>query len=650
MFLNDHETEVDLLYYEAIARTVVKLIRKTPKSPVTIGVHGDWGAGKSSVLKMTSAALAEDDKVLCLWFNGWTFEGFDDAKTVVMETIVAELRRARPTSTKVADAARKVLKRIDWLKIAKKAGGFAFTAATGIPTFDQIKGLWDVATAIIAKPQDHISLEDLKSVASQAGECIKEAKEESDHLPEQVHAFRKEFEELLEAADIEQLIVIVDDLDRCLPETAIATLEAIRLFLFVPRTAFVIGADEAMIEYAVREHFPDLPPSSSSVSYARNYLEKLIQVPFRIPALGSAETRTYITLLLTESALGSDDRRLRKLIEAAREDLRRPWQSRGLDRAATENAIGGTLPPEIDRALAISVQTTRILTEGTRGNPRQIKRFLNSLMLRYAIAEERSFAAEIQWPVLAKLMLAERFSTEFYEQISRAAIAAPDGKPEMLARFEEYVKAQAAADSARNASEEKKQPKAATMSLPTEADEWTKSDWATAWAAIEPSLKGIDLRPYVFVTRDKRGFLGGVSAAAHLEALVDRLMGTALSVSGVLPEIRKLTGTEPEQVFDVLRARILQTGDYKTKPDGIEGLIALVKEHHSLQRRLLVFIRELPVDKLGTWAPAAWGACFRDAHLAEFNEIVRGWGEQTTNTVLKTAAGLVAAVKPRGQK
>src|ERR1700738_5379828 len=57
MFLSDQETEVDLLYYEAIARTVVKLIGETKSSAVTIGVHGDWGAGKSSVLKMTSAAF-----------------------------------------------------------------------------------------------------------------------------------------------------------------------------------------------------------------------------------------------------------------------------------------------------------------------------------------------------------------------------------------------------------------------------------------------------------------------------------------------------------------------------------------------------------------------------------------------------------------
>jgi hypothetical protein len=82
MFLNDQDTATDLLYYEAIAKTIVTLIRKTPDAPVS--------------------------RVLCLWFNGWTFEGFEDAKTVVIETFVDEPRRARPMSQKVAAATKKV--------------------------------------------------------------------------------------------------------------------------------------------------------------------------------------------------------------------------------------------------------------------------------------------------------------------------------------------------------------------------------------------------------------------------------------------------------------------------------------------------------------------------------------------------------------
>ncbi len=615
---------------------------------MTIGVHGDWGAGKSSVLKMLEGAFAHDDRVLCLWFNGWTFEGFEDAKTVVIETIVDELRRARPTSRKVADAANKVLKRVDWLKLARKAGGFAFTAATGIPTFDQVKGLYDLASSFLAKPQDHISIEDLKGVAEKAGEFIKEA-EDSDNLPEHIHAFRAEFKELLDAADIDQLVVIVDDLDRCLPKTAIATLEAIRLFLFVERTAFVIGADELMIEYAVREHFPDLPPSSGPVSYARNYLEKLIQVPFRIPALGVAETRVYVTLLLAENALGPSDVRFLRLLAAAREDMRRPWKSRGLDRRTVEATMQGQMPPEVDQALVISAHVTKILSEGTRGNPRQIKRFLNSMMLRHAIADERGFGSDIQRPVLVKIMLAERFYPDFYEQIARLAANHPDGKPEAVRRFEEHVRAPAMAEE----DDEKpvgkggrKGARSTSAPLPPEALEWEKNEWAKGWAAIDPVLADVDLRPYVFVTRDKRSSLGGLAAASHLEGLVEKLMGPQLMVRGAATEIAKLTGPEPEEVFEAIRGRILQDDNFTAKPKGADGLMRLVEAHPALQRRLLEFIRELPANKIGTWAASSWGACFPDTGVAaEFQTILRAWAEQSENAVLQKAAQGIAKLQ-----
>lgn len=647
MFLNDQETATDLLYYEAIAETVVNLIRKTPDAPVTIGVHGDWGAGKSSVLKMLEGAFATDDRVLCLWFNGWTFEGFEDAKTVVIETIVDELCRARPNSRKVADAAKKVLKRVDWLKLARKAGGFAFTATTGIPTFDQVKGLYDMAAGFLAKPQDHVSVEDLKGVAEKAGEFLKEAPDDSDNLPQHIHAFRKEFKELLDAADIDQLVVIVDDLDRCLPKTAIATLEAIRLFLFVERTAFVVGADELMIEYAVREHFPDLPPSSGPISYARNYLEKLIQVPFRIPALGLAETRVYVTLLLAENALGSKDERFLRLLCAAREDMRRPWKSRGLDRRTVEAAMQGPVPAEVDQAMVISAHVTKTLSEGTRGNPRQIKRFLNSMMLRHAIADARGFGADVQRPVLAKIMLAERFYPDFYEQIARLAANDSDGKPDALKRFEQHVRTPIAneEDDKPAAKGARRPARAAPPPLPAEAVDWDKNEWSKGWAAIDPPLAEVDLRPYVFVTRDKRSSLGGLAAASHLEGLVDKLMGPPLMVRGLAGEIGKLSGPEPEEVFEAIRGRILQDDSFDTKPKGVDGLVRLVEAHPTLQRRLLDFVRELPVNKIKAWAASSWGACFPDpTTAAEFQVVLRGWSEQTENTVLQTAARGIAAM------
>ncbi|WP_081893152.1 MULTISPECIES: Qat anti-phage system ATPase QatA [unclassified Serratia (in: enterobacteria)] len=536
MFLNDQETATDLLYYEAIARTVVKLIDHTPDAPITIGVHGDWGAGKSSVLKMLEASYKGKDKTLCIWFNGWTFEGFEDAKTVVIETLVEELMQARPGCTKVADAAKKVLRRVDWLKLARKAGGFAFTSFTGIPTMEQLKSVYEIATGMLKKPQNNISIEDMTKFAGMAGDFIKEADADAETLPKHIHAFREEFKALLKAADVDKLVVIVDDLDRCLPETAIATLEAIRLFLFVEKTAFVIGADEAMIEYAVRKHFPDLPQSTGPLTYARNYLEKLIQVPFRIPALGSAETRVYTTLLLAENALGSEHKNFAILLDIAREEMKRPWMSRGFDREVVLEALGKKIPDEIEQALQISAHVTPLLSKGTRGNPRQIKRFLNSMILRQAIAYERGFGEDIKRPVLAKVMLAERFYPTFYEQIVRQASGHKEGKPEVLAQFEKLVRGTKSKQQQDPISADKE-----TVAEHPDINEWLKNEWVVGWAGIEPTLANEDLRPYVFVTRDKQSTFGVSLTSSHLAPLVDKLMGSRMVVAGTKAELDKLT-------------------------------------------------------------------------------------------------------------
>lgn len=632
LFLSDQETAVDLLYYEAVARTVVRLIRQSASVPVTIGVHGDWGAGKSSVLKMTAQAFEGEKRVVTLWFNGWVFEGFEDAKTVVIETLVAELRRARPTSTKVAEAAKKVLKRVDWLKVAQKTAGLAFTATTGIPSPDLLKSLYEGLSGLAANPGQVLIAENLKSVTEQAGGLLKAAETSSETVTDQMHGFREEFDALLDAADIDQLVVLIDDLDRCLPETAISTLEAIRLFLFVPRTAFVIAADEAMIEYSVRRHFPDLPASSGPMTYARNYLEKLIQVPFRIPALGLAETRAYVTLLLTQRALGEEAAPFKALLAAAREDLRRPWASRGLDRKAVQTALSGVIPKPVEEALRISAQVTRLLTDGTRGNPRQIKRFLNSMALRQAIADERGFGDEIELPVLAKVMLAERFAPDLYEQLSRLAATAVNGKVPALAVLE-------AASPEGEAANPSRKTKTSTMAAAPELEDWLKSDWAKGWATIEPALADVDLRPYVFVTRDKRSFFAGVIAADHLEALVERLSGSAMAARSAEGEVGRLNDAEAEQVFDALQSRILSADKLTSAPAGVPGLALLARLRPALQRRLLGFLQGLPVDTVGGWAVTSWGGAFVEPGIvSEFASLQQTWATSATSAGLKAAA------------
>lgn len=293
MILTDNETRVDLLNNEAIALSIIAVFSEQPSRPITIGVHGDWGAGKSSILEMVEQAEKEKADVLCLKFNGWRFQGFEDAKIALIEGIVEGLIEKRPLLTKASAVVKDIYRRIDWLKVAKHAGGLAVTAFTGIPTPALMQTIPGGIESALADPSKLATRENLQALATNVKAVMKD-ETESKSVPHEVGEFRNAFDQLLKEAGIKQLIVLIDDLDRCLPDTAIETLEAVRLFLFTEHTAFVVAADEAMIEYAVRKHFPELPDTTGPRDYARNYLEKLIQVPFRIPALGETASRLWL--------------------------------------------------------------------------------------------------------------------------------------------------------------------------------------------------------------------------------------------------------------------------------------------------------------------------------------------------------------------
>ena len=644
MVLTDNETKIDLLNNEAIASTIIGVLREKPDRPMTIGVHGDWGAGKSSVLEMIEAGFAGNGDVLCLKFNGWRFQGFEDAKIALIEGIVTGLVEKRPALSRAAGAVKDIFKRIDWLKVAKNAGGLAMTAFTGIPTPGQIGALVDGLEELLSDPGQLATKSNLSSAIEGVNAVLKPS--QSRNVPEEVEAFRKAFDKLLGEAGVDQMVVLIDDLDRCLPDTAIETLEAIRLFVFTARTAFVVAADEAMIEYAVRKHFPDLPDTTGPSDYARNYLEKLIQIPFRIPALGEAETRNYVTLLLAGAELGDDDPGYRDLIVAARERLKRPWVSAPLDAAAVNTALGQNAT-KAHNALILSDQIGPILAGGAKGNPRQIKRFLNTLLLRQKMAEARGFGDEIKLPVLAKLMLAERFLPDLFDQIASVAVTDPRGHCAELVSLEEIDKAQnstssvnknsaAAADAKSGAVRAKAEGVAAESAL---LAQWKSSDAILGWAKVRPPLADVDLRPYLFATKDKKNYFGPASVLGHLAVLAEKLLGPKISVQALESDLKLLAPPEAAKLFEAVRAKIVGGDSFEMQPTGVEGMIVLVKAQPGLQGSLVNFLQSLPTARLGPWVVGGWQGVIRgDGERSRFNTLIEGWAAQSDNKILSTAA------------
>lgn len=630
-FLSDQETRTDLLNNEAIAKTIVALITERPDRPVTVGVHGDWGVGKSSILEMIDADLAHKADTLCVKFNGWRFQGFEDAKVALLEGIVEALLEKRPKLTKASQQVKDVFRRIDLLKVAKRAGGLAATAMTGLPSPELIQKSITTAIAVLKDPAKagataESAIQDLLGLIK--------PDEASKNVPNEVDEFRKAFDKLLKEAGITQLVVLVDDLDRCLPETAVETLEAIRLFVFTSRTAFVIAADEAMIEYAVRRHFPDLPNSSGPQAYARNYLEKLIQVPFRIPALGESETRIYVALALAQVNLGEESTEFTALLDHAREMLKRPWLGAQLQDDAVKAALAGRLTDAAD-LLALSDRIGPILARGTSGNPRQIKRFLNSMLLRERIAEARGFSEDISLPILAKLLLAERFSPTFFDEIILEASGETSGVSKTLVALE--LALLATQDIETDASDEKKKPK--QPSAPEQSQtSWAQDTWVQSWIALEPSLAEVDLRPYAFVANQQARMSMG-TVLGPLIGIVNGLMGPSMKVAAMEAELTKLTSSEAYSVLAEL-ARRVRASDLKTKPPGIDGVRAILKTHPALQRDVVSFLELLPVDSLGPWVVSGWGSLLNSEKVA-YDAVVTTWAGISSNQGLSAAASTV---------
>jgi len=640
MILNDNETRVDLLNNEAIALTIIKLLREHPDKPITVGVHGDWGVGKSSILEMIEGGFEDDKDILCIKFNGWRFQGFEDAKVALIEGIVNGLIEKRPLLNKATGALKETFKRIDWLKVAKKGGGLAWTAFTGAPSPGQIQSIISTVKGWFGSPDKLFTKENMELVTSDLEGLIKPA--EAKHVAEEIQEFRKAFNDLLNEAEVKQLIVLVDDLDRCLPDTAIETLEAIRLFVFTERTAFVVAADEAMIEYAVRKHFPELPDTTGPRDYARNYLEKLIQVPFRIPTLGETETRIYVTLLLVGATIGENDKDFQRLIIEARNRLKRPWSSAALD-VATIKSILGAKVTDVQDALILSDQIGPILANGTKGNPRQIKRFLNTIVLRQRIAEARGFGDEVKLNILAKLMLAERFISSLFDYVASTAASSPDGKCSDLIYLETSVREKIEFEikptprsNQKGVNSKKDTPDINQKSI---VDSWLASESISSWALVEPKLANIDLRPYLFVAKDRKDYFGDTSALGKLAILSERLLGPKIAVQGMLSELKNLSFPDAAQVFEEVRSKIVAKAVFDSKPPGIDGLVSLVAAHSNLESNLLDFLESLPLSDISAWVVSGWGSSISDPkNKARFIHLLEKWATVENNPMLKTAA------------
>lgn len=490
----DKETNIDYLNFGYIVDLIVEIAMNRELTPSTIGLYGlygDWGSGKSSLMKLAQDRIEgiskakkkkvdDTPKTLCIEFNGWLFEGYEDTKTSLCGTILDKLDDAQRFGPEVANKAKDLIKKIDFKKLIGKGVKFGmdYLLTGGIGALTDL-----TLSSILNSLKDKSGSIETKDIEDVLAKFKTEEKTRTE-----IKKFRDDFKQLLEDSKVENVIVFIDELDRCSPDTILDLFEAMRLFLFVDGMSFIIGADERLIQYAIKTKYKEVP--GNNLDIGKEYLEKVIQYPVTIPQLNHAEVNQYLVCLLLEQTLSEEEfNKFLKVVNSIEPDTELTIERLN----EKESGITGKCKDD----MALARQISSVLAPSINGNPRQCKRFLNTLAMRLSLAKARG--VKLDKNILAKLMLAEYFNPEFFKAII---------KPENRELFKAFEKGDALKED---------NPFAI----------WKDKEWVKNWMQNGTNLDDEKLEKYVYFANVKNRYgqsnLDQLSPSARkcYECLVD---------------------------------------------------------------------------------------------------------------------------------
>lgn len=603
---HDNDTAVDLLGFEYLVDELEILLTEERLLPVTVGVDGDWGSGKTSLMRMTRARLedpANKDRFICVSFSPWRFEDYHDVKAALMAAVVdaigERLEHDEGLMEKAGGAFNKVRKRLhDW-GIFTTVAGAGTAAAGGSP--EEAAAAAQVAEGVTGMGPDPDAPKYQRSF-------------------ETVAHFHAEFEELIEqlGEDVQAVVVFIDDMDRCATETIISTFEAIGLFLFADKTAYVVGAHIPVVEAALEGRYP--VRSEGDEKLAEHYLEKMLQNSISIPPLAEPEALTYIHLLFAE--LHATDEQFNALRHAATELRRKNQLAVAMNEGIAREALGGELPEAMAAALETAERIGPPLARGLRGNPRQLKRFLNRLRLRQRAADRRELGLD---PArLAKLMVLEELYTGDFEQLFYWQLDA-DGVPPMLRDAEALARGEKLQD-------------------PTpEAEEWLLKPGIRQWLELEPRLGGEVLGPYYTFSRDR---LTKAVTAARLPAELQRLLlGLQSDIEPTrLKAVTDAKTLERAQVAELLPP-LLQAATGDLSSGAAKAMLALAEGNADVADAMFAALDALPAQKVTTNFPLQLRVKFKDDE--RLTPLLERWEAKGGKSVKRQAARARKPKPPR---
>ncbi len=274
---------------------------KDASASLVIGIFGEWGSGKSNLLQLVHETFENEGEsevdasapIVVVPFNPWRYEKEEYLLVPLLKIMQRETLR-------YASEHRSWLEKIGLSKQSpKRIARFFGLSALAFAKAIKVKG--DMPGVGGAEFSFKDFIEKWAEAFRDKAMPVSKLEALESHYFEFEHKLRK----VTTGKDSIRLLFLIDDLDRCLPEKAVEMLESIKLFLDVEGCAFVLAVDDEVVERGIIHRYRDYifqggnggnanKPLPQMPITGTEYLEKIIQLPFRLPLLSPAEIRAFL--------------------------------------------------------------------------------------------------------------------------------------------------------------------------------------------------------------------------------------------------------------------------------------------------------------------------------------------------------------------
>ncbi len=350
LYIDEPETEKILLDFPNYIMTLHQImLNSTPQ--YTIGIFGDWGTGKTTLMRNV-ALLLEDDDCNCFEFNAWRFAHEDRHATYpLMLSILSKLLENDKVKKSLEGGKLQKLKSKLW-RVVK---GLKGSVTLKIP--ETADFTLEIDPSLMTPEENKFS--NISDLFEKSKPVLQEGIELITELLSEINGPAKN-------KDL-KLVVFIDDLDRCTPEKATEIFESVKVFFDISGIVFVFGLSQLIIESAINYKYDHLKSNFNG----KDYLKKIIQVPFPLPQWSESDIEKFIIGLIEKN----------------------------------EN------PQYAD----FIRENKSLIAQGVKNNPREVKRLLNNFILSTHIQKEH---ADIDLKKFLMVLILSLRWRSFYDLIS----------------------------------------------------------------------------------------------------------------------------------------------------------------------------------------------------------------------------------------